>query len=192
MENISNTPVLDYNRLEQDLQQLEAVSGASECHGMVCGQLCRGAQTSAGQWLELLLGRPVGEDRVLAAQGARLLEPILIDTAGSLGSPDFSFAPLLPDEGDPLSRRSAALGQWCEGFLFGFALGGELQEDGLSSEAMEALRDLRDFTRIQVEEVMDEADEASFMEVLEYIRVAVMLLFQELQRRPAAEMKAVE
>lgn len=192
METSTKPPALDYDSLEQALQELAAVCGASECHGMVCGQLCRGTQTDARQWLELILGRPVGEDRMLAAQGARLLEPILIDTAGALGSADFSFEPLLPDDRESLSRRSAALGKWCEGYLFGFALGGELQENSLSGEAMEALRDLRDFTHIQVEEVMDEADEPAYMEVLEYIRVVVMLLFQELQRRPAAGTKTVE
>ncbi len=187
MDKMKNFLAADYNTLEQELLELDAACSAAECHGMVCGQLCRGTQIGAGQWLEHILGRPADTDRGLAARCAQLLEAVLLSAASGLGSVEFGFQPLLPEEGESLARRSMALGQWCEGFLFGFALGGELNADALSAEASESLRDLRDFTRIQVEESMDESEESSYMEVVEYIRVVVVMLFQELQQGHAAE-----
>jgi len=192
MSNINNTVTLDYHTLEQDLEAIEAITGASECHGMVCGQLCRGTPIGAAQWLEHILGRPVGEDRVLAARCAQLLEVVLMSAGGGLINDDFVFEPMLPDDQESLNRRSIALGQWCEGFLYGLALGGEIKQASLSTEAEEVLRDLRDFTRIQGDGGMDEADESSYMEVVEYIRVVVMLLFHEWQQRPAPDTKTVD
>ncbi len=192
MENNGDSTILDYDSLAQGLRDLEAVCDAAECHGMVCGQLCRGASISAAELLEQILGRTAGDDRIRMAQAARLLESMLMNTAEALRSEDFSFEPLLPDAAQALSQRAMALGQWCDGFLFGFALGGELREDSLSNEALEGLRDLRDFTRIDVDGLMDEADESAYMEVMEYLRMVAMMLFQELQARAVAETKAVE
>lgn len=90
---------------------------------------------------------------------------------------------LLPSDDAPLAERAAALGQWCQGFLGGFGL--TAREGALSGEAVEVLQDLASIA--QVQSALEDSDdgESDYMEVMEYLRVAPLLLFAECAK-PAA------
>lgn len=68
------------------------------------------------------------------------------------------------------------MGQWCEGFLGGFGL---VERSGeLSEEADSALRDFAAIAQVQTDLEESEANEVDYMEVMEYVRMAVLMLFQ--------------
>jgi uncharacterized protein YgfB (UPF0149 family) len=95
---------------------------------------------------------------------------------------DLGFDLLLPEEELPLDARTAALAQWCQGFLYG--LGSRVIQDanGLPGDAGEVVRDLSDITNVGVDPGDDEeSNESAFAELVEFVRVGVQLVFAELE-----------
>ena len=104
-----------------------------------------------------------------------------------------AFAPLLPVEADTTATRATALAHWCEGFLHGLVAGehGDDLRERLKAEPLsDIIRDLLQITRAAVDEDCDEeSDEAAYTDLVEYVRVAAQLAYEELAdlRRPAGE-----
>ncbi len=146
----------------------------AELHGMLVGRSCAGAGFEAETWIsdatELLGGEP--SDSVRQAL-IGLQEMVKGELAGS----EVALVLLLPGDDAPLAERAQALGQWCQGFLDGFGL--VLGDSALSGDAMEVLQDLSSIA--QVQSALDESEdgESDYMEVMEYLRVAPLLLFTE-------------
>lgn len=146
----------------------------AELHGLLLGRSCAGAGFDVDSWLvdaaELLGGAP--QDNVRQA-----LIGLQEMVKGELSGDDVTVVLLLPSDDAPLSERAVALGQWCQGFLGGFGL--TARDNPLSAEAMEVLQDLSAIS--QVQNALDESEdgENDYMEVMEYLRVAPLLLFSE-------------
>jgi uncharacterized protein YgfB (UPF0149 family) len=156
----------------------------AELHGLLLGRSCAGAGFDAEGWLvdaaELLEGEP--QDNVRNA-----LIGLQEMVKGELTGDDVTVVLLLPTDDAPLTDRAAALGQWCQGFLAGFGL--TRREYALSEEAKEVLQDLAAIS--QVQDALEESDdgESDYMEVMEYLRVAPLLLFTETKKTDAAAPK---
>ena len=98
------------------------------------------------------------------------------------------FEPLLPADDQPIGARTAALAQWCQGFLYGLGAGGITDASGLPADTGEIVRDFTEISRAGVDETQDEeSNEAAYAELVEFVRVGVQLLFEELAelRRPS-------
>ena len=106
---------------------------------------------------------------------------------GELTGDDMTVVLLLPSDDVPLAERAAALGEWCQGFLAGFGL--NYRDNALSEEGKEVLQDLAAIA--QVQDALEESDdgESDYMEVMEYLRVAPLLLFTE-TKKPAEAVAA--
>ena len=102
---------------------------------------------------------------------------------GELSGSDITLVLLLPADDAPLAERAKALGQWCQGFLDGFGI--VVGNAPLSAEAMEVLQDLSAIAQVQSGLEESEDGESDYMEVMEYLRVAPLLLFAECGK-PAA------
>ena len=149
----------------------------AELHGHLLGRSCAGAGFDADGWLaeaaELLAGEP--QDNVRNA-----LIGLQEMVKGELTSEDMTVVLLLPTDDAPLADRAAALGQWCQGFLSGFGL--TRRAYSLSDEANEVLRDLAAIAQVQDALEESEDGESDYMEVMEYLRVAPLLLFTETKK----------
>jgi uncharacterized protein YgfB (UPF0149 family) len=89
---------------------------------------------------------------------------------------------LLPDDEFDLDQRIASLGQWCQGFLTGFAMAGKQQVDGAktySEELTEAISDIAAIAQVSADEGDDEEGEQDYFAVCEYVRVAAMTIYVE-------------
>lgn len=158
----------------------------AELHGLLLGRTCAGAGFDADLWLA------AAAELLDVAPDERLRQALLGLQAmlkGELEGGELSLV-LLPTDEAPLAERARALGQWCQGFLAGFGL--TAREGQLSAEANEVLQDLAAIARI--EESLEESEDAEndYMEVMEYLRVAPLLLLGEcggLTVKPAAESK---
>ncbi len=156
----------------------------AELHGLLLGRSCAGAGFDADAWLldaaDLLGGEP--QDSVRQA-----LIGLQEMVKGELCSEDMAVVLLLPDDETPLAQRAVALGQWCQGFLGGFGL--TARDGALSAEAMEVLQDLSAIAQVQSALEESEDGENDYMEVMEYLRVAPLLLFTECAKpvAPAAK-----
>ncbi len=165
------------------LARARAELGASECHGLLCGMLCGVIEQAPQRWLEEVLGPHERVQKAREDCRSELLR-VLTDTVRTLCSGQCNFVPLLPDDDIGLGARSEALSDWCSGFLYGFGSAEDDVEARLSKDAREVLSDFSDVTRLRNDAEESEAAEADYSEIVEYMRVGVMLIFEELQGGP--------
>ena len=173
-------PATAFTDLKQILNSAGTVCGPAESHGTACGAVCVGAD-GGDTWINHLLDEATGSDARLKDCRRELLK--LRDRSRKLlqdGTLDFE--PLLPDDETGLAERTAALGEWCQGFLYGLGLAGErLKVDSLTDEVNEVLRDMGHIAQAGFEGEDSDEDEAAYTEIVEYVRVGVQLLYEELQ-----------
>ncbi|MDH5822917.1 UPF0149 family protein [Luteimonas sp. RD2P54] len=141
---------------------------ASELHGSLCGWLAGGGADGPG-WLN----RVLVDDSV--PEPAAALEQLHLASVAQLEDRSFAFELLLPDADASLYDRSAALFEWCRGFLGGFGLAAGAAPP-LSDEGREALADIARLAAASPQEGGDQEDEAALVEIEEFVRVAVLLL----------------
>lgn len=185
--NFDSKPVfmnIDYATCRDALSGADSSIHPSECHGLMCGLLCASEQFPEEQWLKEVLGDAKSSASVVAAC-ANTLKASREETERQLTAKQFEFAPLLPDDEEPLPVRGEALAGWCRGFLYGLALGGMDDSAAGSTEIQEVLGDLSEFTRLDVAGIDPgpEASESDFAEIVEYLRAGVMLVHSELRFR---------
>jgi yecA family protein len=178
-----NSNTISHAELGTALRELEFGVAASDLHGSLTGFLCGGGTASPRTWLQRL--EIEVDPGVHTHARMDLLARLFTDCRARLEDQGFGFEPLLPGEDEPLPERADALVQWCRGFLGGLGLSGVNAERGLSDDGNEILRDFGAIAASQFEYEGSEEDESALFEVLEFIRVGVMLLHAELASPPA-------
>jgi uncharacterized protein len=170
------TPSITHAELGELLAVNHCGVGASDLHGSLTGYLCGGGSTNPRQWLEAL-ALDFTDSEIPPAQ----LEQLYFDCSAWLADPDLAFEPLLPEDESGVSIRADALVEWCRGFMGGLGLSGHASTSRpLSGEAEEILGDLSTIAGSRFEYKDAEEDENALTEVVEFIRVAVLLLHAEM------------
>jgi len=142
----------------------------SELHGSLCGYVSGGGRGDGDDWLQRL---ELDAERVPAT--GETLDALRTVTLAQFAAQDFDFQILLPDDDAPLAERADALVDWCRGFLGGFGLAAPTS-DALSEEAAEALEDIGRIAASDLAYDGSEADETALAEIVEFVRVAALLL----------------
>ena len=166
----------DYGEIQHVLTQARSLTDAAEAHGTLTGCLCATVAYRFEDWLSEIL--PEGS---AAPEATAELRGLYQSTCESLGGAQMQFAPLLPDDAEPIATRATALGLWCQGFLYGLGTSSLSDASQLPGEVGEIVRDLTEITHVAVDagESM-ESNEGAYAELVEFVRVAVQLLFDEL------------
>lgn len=164
------------------------VVSPAELHGLISGHLAAGARLQPAVLLQT--ATELMDINSIAQESSKVaLVDLYTATCNSLESIDLEFEMLLPDDDNEISLRAEALGRWCQSFLSGFGLYGQHTDASLSSEAKETLNDLGQIAQISSElEDLDE-NENDLMEVQEYVRMAVLMLFTECNKAVADKEK---
>lgn len=159
----------------------------SEIHGMLCGMLCVDGHTPVRIWLDQVSG----ETTEINLLGEDTLRELFEATVSQLDDTDLSFHLLLPGDEQGLSERTTALSRWCQGFLFGLGLTIDSDRQ-LPAELQEFFTDLTKLSQVSFLDTGEatESDEADYAEIVEYIRVGVILTNQELHARGPGDMPA--
>ena len=178
---MNETVTVTYDRMQAALQAADADSGAAESHGLICGILCAAGTSDPALWLDHLLGAG-NTDRAMAQSAQLLLTELYSETLLHLNDGDLGLVLLLPEDDTPLPLRSKALGEWCQGFLYGLALGG-VREDGVrKGNVGEIMHDFYEISNTRFEhELTDEDEETAYAEIVEYVRMSVLLCHEELR-----------
>jgi hypothetical protein len=169
---------MNHPDLQAALASMNMTIDPSEAHGWLAGALCARAGYGAREWLAELDADAASEAR----ETDPVLRALLDETLAAFRSEEFAFAPLLPDEGAPLGERVAALASWCDGFLGGIGAGISHRSVAEAPEVGEFLGDLADIAHAELEPGRGEdAGEADFAELFEYVRAGAQLAFDELE-----------
>lgn len=169
---------MSYSIVNSTILQQEAAGSAAEVHGIASALLCLDATSGAGDWMNEAISR----DADLLEDDKLLLINLFEHTKTLLESDEFLFDLFLPEEDEGIEDRAIAFTQWCEGFLFGM---GRIQSKSKWPEEIdEILSDMVELTKMDTGlEEGDEEAEAALMEVQEYLRAAVMLIYTELNTK---------
>lgn len=178
---------IQYDEINDALKRISVEQDAAEIHGVLCGLFCTVNGLDAPFWLDNTLTNAPEEDAytvdALASESRSLLTQLFNGTEKQLAGEDFDFQLFLPDDNSGLYARVEALSNWCQGFLFGLSQGGLTDPDGLPGELSEIVKDIVEISRAESYELDDDAqDEKDFMELVEFVRVAVQLFIGEMQK----------
>lgn len=171
---------MDYQIIDRALQRIDSDYGAADCHGVICGVLAVDDALSTSLWIDEVI-IATNESDVLYAESRLLLNELFADTREQLYGMEFGFTPLLPDDGVMLRERVTALRQWCQGFVYGLALAGVNRDTRLPGDVAEIVKDLIEIAKVEVVDVTDDQEEEAYAELVEYIKVGVLLACEELR-----------
>lgn len=173
---------ISYAQLESTLDNLGAQLNAAETHGLITGLLSFNNNTGTDKnkkWHAALLENldcavPTKQQwKILTSAGDRILR--------DFAAQNFSFNMLLPADDLPLSDRVDALCFWCRGYLSGLGLVGLTAEDLANDVVKELVQDLSHIAHVHAETDASDDDEKNFMELVEYVRIAVQNIHLELR-----------
>ncbi len=180
---IGAMPAPYYSEIQQALTDAHSLAEAAEAHGTLAGCLCATVAYRFEDWLAEIL-----PDGRAGPQTTEALRELFESTAGALGAAQMEFNPLLPGDIESLDARAAALGLWCQGFLYGLGASSLHDATQLPGDIGEIVRDLSEITRVGVDSAeSSESNEGAYAELVEFVRVGVQLVFEELEplRAPA-------
>lgn len=174
---------IHHDELDAVLKRCGASWDAGQAHGLLCSRLAvLGADAGVG-WLDQVL-EGSDPDNALRRECVSMLDALYAYTHRQLAEGQSEFQPLLPDESDSTLIKAQAIGHWCEGFLHGLVSGSpddDLKERLASEPLSDIIKDMLQITRATVEDDADEeSNEAAYAELVEYLRVAVQLTYEEL------------
>lgn len=168
------------------LKAFEATTSPAESHGLLCGLICNTLEKKPVDkrfWeISELTAKNVDEKKL--ERHKRTLSQMLKISRRQLKEMDFNFELMLTEEGMSLVDRVNELSSWCGGFVAG--LGQDMIEAEKKKkhspefgEAIEKLIETAGISYTATEEATEE-DEGHFVDVIEFIRVAVLLVASEL------------
>ncbi len=174
---------INHHELDAALNRCGASWDAGQAHGLLCSRLAvLGADAGIG-WLEQVL-EGSDPDNALRRECESMLDALYTYTHRQLAERQSEFEPLLPGVSDSTIIRADAIARWCEGFLHGLVSGSpdDNLKERLSSEPLsEIIKDMLQIARATVdEETNDETNESAYAELVEYLRIAVQLTYEEL------------
>lgn len=180
---------LEVDEIHSVLTELGVPLSASEAHGLACGLLCSQATATAkARWFTELLDAAELEANALAAhaESVRRLDRWFETSQEQLDAAELVFEPLLPDDESAIEHRIDALGDFCAGFTYGVGLGAAAQGNRqFPADTRELLEDFQAIDGAgQVElpsAAEDAATESDYLELVEYVRVGVLLILEELK-----------
>lgn len=172
---------IDHDQLDAALKRCGSSWNAGQVHGLLCSQLSVGGAEGAKRWFAQVLDE-TDPNNALRGECESLLDGLCAVTWRQLVERQSEFELLLPDDSDSTALRTEAMAQWCEGFLHGLVSGkhsDDLKERLAAEPLSDIIKDMLQITRAASEEA-DEEEENAYAELVEYLRVAAQLTYEEL------------
>ncbi|MGH1471876.1 MAG: UPF0149 family protein [Cellvibrionaceae bacterium] len=173
----------DFDGVADLFVSLGALNSPAELHGMLCGQLSGGNRFNESQWQQNaldFLDINIREEAELDGSASQFFDELYVNTLEQFKSEQFELDLLLPSDETDLDQRISSLSHWCHGFLSGFGSSGITGDTKLSEEMSGILRDFAAFVQINPDDAEDEESEADYMEIVDYVQVAVKAVFMEI------------
>jgi len=168
-DDANNSQPFNFDELDNLIVEQGLEISPAQLHGALCGLLAAGASSRA----------EAGLASVTQALDVDLFGELAVQTmalyrvsASALEDEEFDFYPLLPDDDAEIELRTESLGAWCQGFLSGYAQASMVAAAG---DTAEVLSDIAAIAEAGVDDdAQTEECEASYAELVEYLRFAVL------------------
>ena len=179
---MNSISVPSYQELEDALSKTTLTLHPSQVHGLLSGMLCKDPPQT--EWETLMMNDQCSDE------AQKLLQNLYDISAQQLAKFLFEFQLILPADTETLPLRAEALTLWCQGFLTGIKWAKIASASISQGEIGEAFHDLTEIAKMNYEEVVaSEEDEEAYMELVEYVRMAVILIYQELHEESLNQKK---
>tara|TARA_B100000586_G_C20059015_1_gene405400 strand:- start:35 stop:628 length:594 start_codon:yes stop_codon:yes gene_type:complete len=176
MNNFTNESELD-----EALENCDSGRNSIQAHGLLCGYIMTHGLKGHDMWLHRMFENSSNEKE---NKYKYIFDDLFIKTWRQLEERQSKFELFLPGDDRGLLTRAKAIGSWCDSYLHGLisSVTTEKLKKAINREPTSILiKDLLEMTKATIgEEDDDETNERSYAELVEYTRIAVQLIFEEL------------
>ena len=167
-----------YLELEHKLRATPWQSGASEAHGVLTALACSGTTPdnirNRGEVFQL-------SDR----EHIDIIEGLFAMVYRDLENEQPGFNLLLPSIDESQLARAEAISSWCQGFITGLCRDDTHILNSDITEVRETLADVMEIAHIELDPNSVDDNERALVEIEEFLRVAIQLVYDHLQPAPA-------
>ena len=176
---------MNFEYIDQIRQKAGISIDVSKYHGKICACLCFDTLEA-----ETLLAETFNADISSLSSETTKLKNILLDliaeTLEKLNDAEMTFYPLLFPDSKSLADRTLSLSSWCGGFIDGVGLAVAQKNISMNPAEQdiisEIIEDFSQISKLTSASVMNEGgEELAYIEVVEYVRVRVQLIYEELK-----------
>lgn len=169
---------MDFVKITEALEPYSEFDSASFLHGMLIGLRCGEPKMTVAEWVKRVLDEAGSSS--LKESFLKVLQEMYEVSEKGLNGAELEMEMCLPAESESLQYQASMLGQWCEGFIYGFGITGNNQK--LSDEVQELFRDFSDIAAIDVLDLGEpsEQDESDFMQLVEFVRIGVLSINEDI------------
>lgn len=169
----------DYEKIQDILSLVQSPYTPEDCHGMLCAMLIVNNSLQCKRWLDEICTQ-TEEVQTLEGDHQDTLCALYDHTKQELNDSLLNFTLLIPEDSNSLNARVTSLKKWCDGFLFGLALAGVKDLSHVPEDSMEILQDITTISQAAEDEEEDEMNEVAYMDIVEYVRMGVLLINEEM------------
>lgn len=172
---------LDFDECCNQMLEFGYEVSPSELHGLLSGIVCTGLKIRPDSVINLVIKHLNVEACSERNRSTILAMYEFIER--EMFSADSIYTLFLPDDELDLTQRVRSLAAWCQGYLVGFGTGSaQLNMTKFSAETEEALNDIVNISNLsdEFDSGEDEDNEAAYAELVEYLKVAVLLMSSEM------------
>ena len=170
----------EYKQIENALSSVQSPYSPEDCHGMLCAMLIVNNSLKLKRWLDEICTHEQSEQEITQNEHDAL-KSLYDHTRQELNDAFLNFSLLIPEESSSLRERVASLKKWCDGFLFGLALAGVKDMSQLPEDSFEIMQDIVTISQASEDGEEDEINESAYLDIVEYVRMGVLLVNEELQ-----------
>jgi len=163
-----------YEQIENALNSVKSPYAVEDSHGMLCAMLIVNNSLQCARWLDEICTHGNTSNAANTSEKDTLCA-LYDHTKQELNDTLLNFTLLVTEEDDSLSARVSSLKKWCDGFLFGLALAGVKDLTHVPEDSMEILQDITTISQAEEDEEEDEINEVAYMDIVEYVRMGVLL-----------------
>jgi yecA family protein len=168
---------LKHEDLKNILHSLDTDDTLSSAHGILCGFACLKSDLLIDDWLNEILNNVDFNDSGVQNIQEHLTH-IFNETQLQLNDETLNFQLLIADEDASIKEQADTLVQWCQGFLMGLGLQKISTSD---EEVLELIKDFSEISRLDVEVLDSENNAQDLSEIIEFVRMGVLLIQETLQ-----------
>ena len=179
---------LDFETCFDALRRSSLPFSPSEAHAIAVGMISANVPDRDAVWVADLYA-DLDDNDALAAEARAQLDSLYLAAQEQMDDADFGLQLFMPEGLVEGFNVAMGLRDWAQGYLYGFGLAGKGCAERLSDEGKEALRDFYEISKLDAElGDLAEEDQQAQSEVEEYMRVAAMLIFEDVRSQtPPAE-----